>query len=146
MIGQDITILSSDWLSRQLQLNTTFHHELKDPLSQMVFRNVFRSAPCIYVSLILTVRSQLGAWPGHVEPGARGRGGGRARAGPVLLVAAQDGAARRAPGTVLYCTVLYYTVLHQDQARENLNFFLGSMSGVIYYLNENGSCMEVPRL
>ena len=31
----------------------------------------------------------------------------------------------------------------QDQARENLNFFLGSMSGVIYYLNENGSCMEV---
>ena len=34
----------------------------------------------------------------------------------------------------------------QDQARENLNFFLGSMSGVIYYLNENGSCMEVPQL
>ena len=27
--------------------------------------------------------------------------------------------------------------------RENTNFYVGSMSGVIYYLNENGSCMEV---
>ena len=57
---------------------------------------------------------------------------------------------RRGVHQVLYCTVLYYAslycILHQDQARENLNFFLGSMSGVIYYLNENGSCMEVPRL
>ena len=66
---------------------------------------------------------------------------------------------RRGVHQVLYCTVLYctvnctvlyyaslYCILHQDQARENLNFFLGSMSGVIYYLNENGSCMEVPRL
>ena len=57
---------------------------------------------------------------------------------------------RRGVHQVLYCTVLYCqlycTVLHQGQARENLNFFLGSMSGVIYYLNENGSCMEVPRL
>ena len=30
-----------------------------------------------------------------------------------------------------------------DSSRENLNFFVGSSSGVIYYLNENGSCMEV---
>ena len=27
--------------------------------------------------------------------------------------------------------------------RENLNFYVGSMSGVIYHLNENGSFMEV---
>ena len=27
--------------------------------------------------------------------------------------------------------------------RENTNFYVGSVSGVIYYLNENGSCMEV---
>ena len=27
-------------LDRQHQLNTVFHHELKDPLSQMIFRNV----------------------------------------------------------------------------------------------------------
>ena len=26
---------------------------------------------------------------------------------------------------------------------ENLNAYAGSASGVIYYLNENGSCMEV---
>ena len=26
---------------------------------------------------------------------------------------------------------------------ENLNFYVGALSGVIYYLNENGSCMEV---
>ena len=26
---------------------------------------------------------------------------------------------------------------------ENLNAYAGSTSGVIYYLNENGSCMEV---
>ena len=32
---------------------------------------------------------------------------------------------------------------NSDNTRENLNFYVGSMSGVIYYLNENGSCMEV---
>jgi hypothetical protein len=26
---------------------------------------------------------------------------------------------------------------------ENLNSYAGSVSGIIYYLNENGSCMEV---
>ena len=152
MIGQDITILTSDWLSRQLQLNTTFHHELKDPLSQMVFRNVFRSAPCISVSTLSTIiliycsvsARSLGwtcrAWRARPWRGTSARWTSSLRGGP-----RRGGAACTRYCTVLYCQ-LYCTVLHQDQARENLNFFLGSMSGVIYYLNENGSCMEVPRL
>ena len=28
-------------------------------------------------------------------------------------------------------------------SRDNLSCYVGSLSGVIYYLNENGSCMEV---
>ena len=30
-----------------------------------------------------------------------------------------------------------------DSGKENLNFYCGSLTGVVYYLNENGSCMEV---
>ena len=30
-----------------------------------------------------------------------------------------------------------------EERKENLNFYVGSSTGVIYYLNENGSCMEV---
>ena len=30
-----------------------------------------------------------------------------------------------------------------EGGRENLNFYAGSLTGVVYYLNENGSCMEV---
>ena len=154
MIGQEITILTSDWLSRQLQLNTTFHHELKDPLSQMVFRNVFRSAPCISAStlstFILTSLFGFSSEPGlDMSSLARAAVAGDERALD-LFSSWRPKTGRRGVHQVLYCAVLYCqlycTVLHQDQARENLNFFLGSMSGVIYYLNENGSCMGVPRL
>ena len=119
MIGQEITILSSDWLSRQLQLNTTFHHELKDPLSQMVFRNVFRSAPCISVSTLSTIiliycsvsARSLGwtcrAWRARPWRGTSARWTCSPR-GDLR----RGGAACTRYCTVLYCTVLYYTPLY----------------------------------
>ena len=118
MIGQDITILSSDWLSRQLQLNTTFHHELKDPLSQMVFRNVFRSAPCISVStFILTSLFGLSSEPGlDMSSLARAAVAGDERALD-LFSSWRPKTGRRGVHQVLYCTVLYCTILYCTRTR-----------------------------
>ena len=101
-------------LDRSNQLNTVFHHELKDPLSQMVFRNVFsqEASPGLDMSSL-----------------ARAAVAGDERA--LDLFSSWRPKTGRRGG------------LGAGSSRENLNFYIGSMSGVIYYLNENGSCMEV---
>ena len=99
-------------LDRSSQLNTIFHHELKDPLSQLVFRNVLSPEPSLDISGLARAAvagderalDLFSSW--RPKTGKRGGFGGQ-------------------------------------NSRENLNFYVGSMSGVIYYLNENGSCMEV---
>ena len=99
-------------LDRSGQLNTIFHHELKDPLSQLVFRNVLNPEPSLDISGLARAAvagderalDLFSSW--RPKTGKRGGFGGQ-------------------------------------NSRENLNFYVGSMSGVIYYLNENGSCMEV---
>ncbi|XP_023345784.1 intraflagellar transport protein 140 homolog [Eurytemora carolleeae] len=97
---------------RSGQLNTVFHHELKDPISQIIFRNTYERTGELDMSGL-----------------ARAAVEGDERA--LDLFSSWRPKTGRRGGYGL------------EEKKENLNFYVGSMTGVIYYLNENGSCMEV---
>ena len=101
-------------LDRQNQLNTVFHHELKDPLSQMVFRNMFSPEPGIDMSSL-----------------ARAAVAGDERA--LDLFSSWRPKTGRRGGMGL------------DAGRENLNFFVGSMSGKYFGHQVSGTNIYIDK-
>ncbi|XP_043233356.1 intraflagellar transport protein 140 homolog [Amphibalanus amphitrite] len=96
----------------QCNVTVVFQHDLKDPLTQLVFRAVeeHRQQPSVDL-------------------------GGLARAAVSGDEVALDMFSSWRPKT----SSTRFLVARQ----ENLNVFVGSASGVIYYITESGSCMEV---
>ncbi|XP_047485121.1 intraflagellar transport protein 140 homolog [Penaeus chinensis] len=94
-------------------LQTVFTHELKDPLAQIVFR--------------VTVATQLPSL--DINGLARAAVSGDERALDIFSSwRPRTGHKRLGLGS---------------NAKENLNFFLGSSTGVLYHVSDSGNCVEV---
>ncbi|XP_046399396.1 intraflagellar transport protein 140 homolog [Ischnura elegans] len=95
------------------KLQTVFHHELKDPISQITFRRTSMSSSIDFSGL------------------ARAAVAGDEKALDMFSDWRPKTAGQR--------------INFQSEQTDNLCFFAGSISGVIYYIKDNGNCEEVLR-
>ncbi|XP_071443964.1 intraflagellar transport protein 140 homolog [Hetaerina americana] len=93
------------------KLQTVFHHELKDPVSQITFRRTSASSAIDFSGL------------------ARAAVAGDEKALDMFSDWRPKTAGQR--------------MAFQSEQTDNLCFFAGSISGVIYYIKDNGNCEEV---
>lgn len=96
------------------QLHVVFHHELKDPIVGLVYCSASTQNEQIDITGL-----------------ARAAVNGDEQALDMFSSWRPKTGANRNLGTV------------RNPAKENLNSYAGAASGIIYFLNENGSCMEV---